>query len=86
MPDTLPAWPRVLSQDLAAAYLSISTATFARLVADGKAPAAIRLSPGRVGWDRRALDRWVDEQTAGTAACAPGANPWDSIFSGNGPA
>lgn len=79
----LPAWPRVLSDDLAARYVGLSASTFARLVAAGTAPPPIRLSPGRIGWDRYALDRWVDQQAAGAAASPPGANPWDSIIRGN---
>lgn len=87
MPDapTLPAWPRVLSDEMAAKYVDLSVSTFARLVARGVAPPPIRLTPGRVGWDRHALDRWIDQQAAGTAASA-GSNPCDSILGGHGPA
>lgn len=89
MPDgatpPLPAWPRVLSVDSAAAYVGLGATTFSRLVADGKAPQPIRLTPGRVGWDRLALDRWIDQQAEGAAASA-GSNPWDSILGGHGPA
>lgn len=56
-PEAMPAWPRLLSRGMAAAYLGVSEGTF-----DGRiAPAlkAIEIG-GRILWDRTALDRWVD--------------------------
>lgn len=80
MPDgaPLPGWPRVLEEDLAAAYVGLGVSTFRREVAAGRAPAALRLTKGRIGWDVRALDRWVD-QLAGSAAGSP-RNPWDELL------
>lgn len=81
MPDaTLPGWPRVLEDELAAAYVGLGVSTFRREVAAGRAPAAIHLTKGRVGWDRAALDRWVDQLAAGKSPS--GGNPWDAKIGG----
>jgi hypothetical protein len=50
---TLPGWPRLMNQRLAAAYLSIGTT----LLRDLLPPKKIR---GRSVWDRRDLDRIAD--------------------------
>ncbi len=50
----LPDWPRLMSEDLAAAYLSIS-ATMLRV----HGPPPLRLGR-RILFDRHHLDRWVD--------------------------
>jgi len=53
--DSLAYPPRALRADRAAAYLSISEATFFRLVDDGDLPAGIR-KRGVMLWDRLELD------------------------------
>jgi hypothetical protein len=50
----LPDWPRLMSEDLAAAYLSIGTT---KLREEGPAP---KRHGRRVLYDRRDLDRWAD--------------------------
>jgi predicted DNA-binding transcriptional regulator AlpA len=56
--------PRLLTGPAAAAYLSISHATFARWVAAGTVPAPI---PNTRRWDRKALDLALDK-TSGIVA------------------
>lgn len=51
---SLPDWPRLMSEDLAAAYLSIGQST---LRASGPTP---KRKGRRVLYDRRDLDRWAD--------------------------
>lgn len=51
----------MLNRENAAAYLGISTATLERLTAAGKLR-SIRVSEGRVGWTRKALDAYLDAQ------------------------
>lgn len=68
----LPAWPRVLSVQLAAAYLSLSATSFRSTV--GLEVPAIQLTPGRIGWDRLELDAWVDRKLGSAAA---NYNPWN---------
>ena len=68
----LPGWPRVLSVQLAAAYLSLSVSSFRSTV--GLEVPAIHLTPGRIGWDRLELDAWVDRKLGPAAA---NYNPWD---------
>ena len=57
--DNLAYPPRALRADRAAAYLSMSTATFLRLVKDGRLPKGKKLS-GLTFWDRLALDEFVE--------------------------
>lgn len=52
--SVLPEWPRLMSEDLAAAYLSIGKTM---LREQGPEPQRIG---HRVVWDRKALDRWAD--------------------------
>lgn len=80
-PPPLPGWPRVLNEAQAAAYVGLSATTFAKRVAEGVIPSPLPLSRRRIGWDRLALDRWVDALgPEGTASA--GSNPWDSILGG----
>src|SRR5262249_19361714 len=53
--DSLAYPPRALRADRAAAYLSMSTSTFLKLVQEGDLPAPIRKN-GIVSWDRLELD------------------------------
>lgn len=48
----------VLCREAAATYLGISTATLERLTSAGKVR-SIRVSEGRVGWTRKALDAYL---------------------------
>lgn len=76
----LPNWPRVLDEEKAAAYVSLGVSTFRREVAAGRIPPPVQLTAGRVGWDIRALDRWVDERAPGAPPSS--SNPWDAITGG----
>lgn len=55
----LPAWPRLLGAELAAAYCGISKSTFVARVGFGQLPAPVRLGR-RSLWDRQILDRFID--------------------------
>lgn len=44
----------------AAHYLGISVSTFRDQVRKGNMPAPVRITPGRVVWDRQGLDRFAD--------------------------
>lgn len=82
MPDrtTLPDWPRVMAEPRAAAYLDMSPGTFRKHVMPEIPP--VPLTPGRQGWDRRALDAWVDRRAGRTAPSAP-VNEWDALLAGD---
>lgn len=71
MPDIPPAWPRALRAELAAAYVGLSTASFARHCA----VAPIQVTPHLKAWLREDLDRWLDER-AGRVAGSAEVNPW----------
>ncbi len=59
--ETLPNWPRLLNQQQAAAYLSVSTGTFVSELRAGIWPAPVQMPrPRRKVWDIRALDAAVD--------------------------
>ena len=72
----LPGWPPVLHEAWAAAYLSLSPSTFRAQVAP--AVPAVKLTPGRVGWMRDDLDRWLATRPGAKAALVP-HNPWDDV-------
>jgi predicted DNA-binding transcriptional regulator AlpA len=77
MNHPLPNWPRLLSAELAAAYLGISRTTFLG-AADGTVwPAPIRHGK-RVLWCRRALDQAVDARVGIVAASRPGEG-WEDF-------
>jgi len=77
MPDLrLPDWPAVLHEEWAAAYLSLSPATFRAQVAPAVRP--IHLTARRIGWLRADLDRWLASRATGGASLPP-ANPWDDV-------
>jgi predicted DNA-binding transcriptional regulator AlpA len=81
MPDpALPGWPRALAQPLAAAYVSLSEASFRVHVMKEVPP--VRLTNRRIAWLRDDLDAWLDrragrEPGARTAAEPDGAAEWD---------
>jgi predicted DNA-binding transcriptional regulator AlpA len=76
----LPTWPRLLSAELAADYLSISRTSFLDGVKRHEWPAPIRLGK-RTLWDRARLDRLVDVlsglPSASPASDAAGGSSWD---------
>ncbi|WP_025885955.1 helix-turn-helix transcriptional regulator [Asaia prunellae] len=53
--------PRVLKLHEACRYVGLSEGTFLNSI--GREVPPLRMSPGRKGWDRLALDRWVDART-----------------------
>lgn len=55
----LPDWPRLMSRELAAAYLGVGPSMVDALPIP---PLKLR---GRVLYDRKELDRWVDEMSGG---------------------
>jgi predicted DNA-binding transcriptional regulator AlpA len=57
--DELAYPPRAMRADRAAAYLSMSTSTFLKLVDERKLPQPKRLG-GIVFWDRLKLDEFID--------------------------
>lgn len=57
----LPYWPARLSEDMAAAYLSISKTTFRERWQGGVYPRPVR-EGGRLFWSLRQLQRFVDAQ------------------------
>lgn len=71
MPDGLPAWPRGLRADLAAAYVGLSESSFQRHCA----VAPVQITPGVKVWLREDLDRWLDG-LAGRMAGSAEVNPW----------
>jgi predicted DNA-binding transcriptional regulator AlpA len=58
LPPTLA--PRLISRDVAAAYLSVSPTKFDEMVRNGSLPKPKRLSGRRKAWDVRALDAAID--------------------------
>lgn len=77
LPDNLP--PRGLRREAAAAYLAMSVSKFNQLVAEGRAPAPIRIDRCVV-WDRKSLDRFFDSMSGFAAADEDqdGSNPFDN--------
>lgn len=53
--------PLTLRARDAAALLGISVTVLREQVNEGNVPAPVRLSPNRVAWRRRDLERWLDE-------------------------
>ncbi|HEY7215762.1 MAG TPA: AlpA family phage regulatory protein [Thermoanaerobaculia bacterium] len=47
------------------AITSLSRATIYRKMANGTFPAAVPISEGRVGWERRAVDEWCEARLGG---------------------
>ncbi len=54
--QSLTVWPMGLSRLQAAAYIGVSATLFDEMVKDGRMPKPKRLSDGRIGWFRPALD------------------------------
>ena len=58
LPPTLA--PRLVSREVAAAYVCVSPNTFDKMVEDGRMPRPRLLGEKRRAWDVRALDAAVD--------------------------
>jgi predicted DNA-binding transcriptional regulator AlpA len=58
LPPSLP--PRLVSREVAAAYVCVSPNTFDQMVREGRMPRPKSLGSRRVAWDVRALDHAVD--------------------------
>jgi predicted DNA-binding transcriptional regulator AlpA len=56
----LPGWPRLLSQEQAAAYLGMAAPSFIAGVEVGRWPQPLPFGNKRRLWDRHAIDRAVD--------------------------
>jgi predicted DNA-binding transcriptional regulator AlpA len=69
--------PRLISREVAAAYLCVSPNTFDRMVEDGRMPSAKRLSDRRLAWDVRELDLAVDRLPTETAET--GDETWSDV-------
>lgn len=68
LPQNLP--PRLLSREQAAAYMGISVSLLDRLIEDELAPKGIQLR-GRVVWDRKRLDEYIDRLSHGVTFGEP---------------
>lgn len=60
-PHMLPSWPRLLSVNLAAAYVGVSETQFEKEVGQGVYPRPLR-SGVRKLWDRHQIDAAVDQR------------------------
>jgi predicted DNA-binding transcriptional regulator AlpA len=69
--------PRLLDLDLAAAYVGLSSAVFARRVAEGDYPKPLAYGSRRQ-WDVRALDAAID-RLSGLAASSPADESEEAI-------
>jgi len=54
----------VLSPKLVRSMLGVSASTLHRLVRSKAFPKAIPISPGRIGWRRETVERWLAEREA----------------------
>ncbi len=75
--DHLAYPPRALRAERAAAYLSMSTAMFLKLVDEGRLPKPKRLG-GMVFWDRAKLDEFVEFFEGDDGADAD--NPFEKLL------
>jgi predicted DNA-binding transcriptional regulator AlpA len=67
---------RRLRQEAAAEYLGWSESTLEKKRLTGDGPPYIKLSTGRVVYDTRDLDQWLDERrVTSTSQTAPAATP-----------
>jgi prophage regulatory protein len=64
-PDTFnPSRDEIYSPRQLTHYTTLSLATLWRMRRRGELPEPIRLSPGRVGWRRSDIDRWLASRDA----------------------
>ena len=75
LPPSLP--PRLVSREVAAAYVCVSPNTFDRMVDEGRMPRPKRLGDRRIAWDVRELDAAVDRLPAETAG--RGDDTWSDV-------
>ena len=59
MKPPLPHWPRGLGKPQAAAYLSVSTSLFDKLLLEGAVPPGRKISEGRTIWLKEELDDYL---------------------------
>jgi predicted DNA-binding transcriptional regulator AlpA len=71
--------PRAMRADRAAAYLSLATSTFLKLVDEKRLPKGKRLG-GIVFWDRAELDAFVEHYEGETDAGAASEDKWSKIL------
>jgi predicted DNA-binding transcriptional regulator AlpA len=69
--DNLPAWPRGLHREQAAAYIGVGTTLFDAMVKDGRMPQPKRIN-ARTVWDRLALDSSFEKLD-----CEESRNGWE---------
>jgi len=68
--------PLLLDAKQAAALISVSPATWHRMVSSGKVPAPVKLSAGCVRWRGADLESWIAE------GC-PVRKTWQALTSGD---
>ena len=73
-PAAAPLPPRLIGEEAAAAYLGLSKSTFRRRWSPGELPQPHRIG-GRLLWDVRLLDRYVDALSGIGAQ----AGSWDDL-------
>lgn len=56
-----PSARRGMSREEAASFIGVSVGTFDKLVRSGDIPPPIKLDRKKI-WDKRALDRWLDQK------------------------
>jgi predicted DNA-binding transcriptional regulator AlpA len=71
----LQAWPARLSEELAAAYLSVGRSTFRLRVSAGTYPQPVR-EGGRVYWSKVQLDRFISGQFGYNQSLVMEDNTW----------
>lgn len=81
--SSLPGWPRALHVDLAAAYVSLSPASFLASVKKNDAPQPISVSAGRKAWLIEDLDGWLDAK-AGRERNEGTPQAWMDAVNGTG--
>lgn len=57
-----PSARRGMSREEAASYIGVSVGSFDKLVRSGDMPSPIKLVRRKI-WDKRALDRWLDQKS-----------------------
>ncbi len=65
--EGLPGWPRLLSSEQLAVYLSMAEGTVRRLIKDGTFPQPVISLPGCKRWDKAEIDKRLDMLSGLTA-------------------
>jgi predicted DNA-binding transcriptional regulator AlpA len=63
--DRIPAWPAMMTRQLAADYCSLSIAQFEREINAGRLPAPVSLG-GVAHWHKPTLDRYLEQISGAT--------------------